>query len=406
MAAEAPTPSKFEILYQGALHKRGQVHRTWKQRWFVLQSDFKLRYYESKTKSEETFIDKPDRNVLGAIDALQIERIEVSALLDTDKSRIPKSIKLADKKGHDKEHDEALPSMQTSMISTASSSSRSLLISLVTSSRTYKLSAEDTHSFVEWLRNLDRYLYGGVVFESFLDKKGSDHKAFKRRYFAANRYRQIKYYNNEHRETLHGVIDLNDDSLSVQYSVNEHLIELRSEKRKWILYAKEEALYRKWAATLRSLKDSKSATVSFESLKSPSSSKPLQFETLDPALWAAPDEVVIDKKPGDVFREWIKAQKELKRGDQPTVCTLYGVRLKQMGKARRKGTTVADLQIYLKGAGVGRRTHFGTESADYTDNEWSDDEDEDDDDDDDEDLGTSLLTLHENIPTDTLLNEQ
>ena len=332
--------------------------------------------------------------MLGTIDSVDIERIEVAALLDTDKSQIPKTIKMADKKGAhgadkkaDHHEEEPLPPSPT-IRHKHSESSRSLLIYLVTSSRTYKLSASNSNSFVEWLQNLDRYLYGEVILESFLDKKGSDHKAFKQRYFAVNQYRQIKYYNNERRETLHGVIDLNDDTLSVQYSMNEHLIEIRSEKRKWILFAKEATLYRKWVSTLRSLMESQSTTPSGSTIVAlkgnPNASNLSSPDVLDPALWTTPSEVTIDRKSGDIFREWIKAQNEMKLGDQPTVCLLYGVRLKQMGKVRRKGTTVADLQTFLKGAGVGKRRKFGADSADYTDNEWSDDEDEDEEEDENE----------------------
>jgi len=374
MAAKALVSDERTVIYQGTLHKRGHVHRAWKERWFVLSSDFKLRYFESRSKSEQSAAD----HVLGTIDLLHIERVEVSALLDLDRSLIPKYFVNLDRdKGSvQKGKDDALPSGSTSMLQKYSESRRCLLMNLVTASRSYKVSASSSESLVEWLRNLDRYLYGGVVMESFLEKKGSDHKSYKRRYFAVNRYRQIKYFDNKFRETLHGVIDLNDAALSIQYSVNEQLIELRSEKRKWILFVEDVAVYKQWLSALRSLKPPHSSRSVPLQKGSPSTN------TLDPELWAAPSQVAVDRKDGDVLREWLKAQSELKRGDQPTVCMLYGVRLKQMGKARRKGTTVADLQIFLHHAGVGRRAHFGAD----TDNEWTDDEDEDEEEDEDSEI--------------------
>merc|ERR1719295_2402510 len=143
MAAKIHVPPKSTVLFQGALHKRGHVHRSWKERWFVLSSDFKLRYYESQSKSEQTFTEKQDRNVLGTIDSVDIERIEVAALLDTDKSQIPKTI-TEKKKDSDSHHEveanaqgsdaQTLPASHTTLKHKHSESSRSLLIYLVTSS--------------------------------------------------------------------------------------------------------------------------------------------------------------------------------------------------------------------------------------------------------------------------------
>ena len=240
------TPSSFKSsqhnrIYEGILFKRGKVNKAWKQRWFVMTGEFKLNYYETEKLSLETFIVNNDRNVLGSIDLLQIEKIEVSLIKELDLEQIPKYIKVAktESENNDNKHD------------------RFYLIHLVTSNRTYKLSANDSESFVKWLKYLFKYLYDGILFESYLDKKGEVNKKFKRRYFVLNKFKQLKYYNNADRECMHGFIDLNDPSISFNLPKDEfyfnqaNIIELISEKRTWVLASKEHKIFKEWIAYLR-----------------------------------------------------------------------------------------------------------------------------------------------------------
>merc|ERR1711879_610055 len=99
-----------------------------------------------------------------------------------------------------------------------------------------------------------------------------------------------------------------------------------------ILFAKDSALYRKWVSTLRSIKSPPPS--SLVTSKSPSSR-----DVLDPTL-----RTKVRMKQGDVFKEWMRAQQEMKEGNQPTVCMMNEVRLKRIGKIHRRATTVKDLQ--------------------------------------------------------------
>mmetsp|Transcript_41731 Transcript_41731/g.67118 ORF Transcript_41731/g.67118 Transcript_41731/m.67118 type:complete len:445 (-) Transcript_41731:253-1587(-) len=371
------TPSSIR-LYEGALLKRGKVNKSWKERWFVLTMQSRLNYYESHKLSQQTFTVNNDRNILGSIDLLTVERIQVSLIQNMDKKRIPKYIQVLD---NDKDD-------------------RSYLMHLVTSSRTYKLSANDGDSLLKWLHTLHQHLYQGIKYEGSLEKKGEVNKAFKRRYFVLYDNKLLKYYSNEERETMHGFIDLKDSSIALKvqssdFTANQdNVIELVSEKRKWVLKLPKDIdadVFREWIAYLQAeLTQSTPSKRSVVSMPQP-----------------LPD---IEKKPGEVHALWMKAQNEMQLGRQPTVIKEAGFRLNKLGKYRKTKTTVDNIQFLLD-VRTGRQTQnqqqqqqqqpaqsqspkqqpqlmetlsfraahgYGMDSADYTDNEMSDEQENDD----------------------------
>eukprot|EP01083_Nonionella_stella_P249259 862118_1 len=141
-----PTSNTRTTLYAGELHKRGKVNQAWKRRWFVLTKTFELEYYESKNKFNDG-----TKNVLGSIDLLQIQKIEISHFKDIELSSIPKYIKII--------NDEKIKD------------NRSFLIYLTTAKRVYKLSANNNIAFIEGLQYLHKQLYENIICESFLEKK-------------------------------------------------------------------------------------------------------------------------------------------------------------------------------------------------------------------------------------------
>ena len=357
MAQSQPTPivsASSVRLCEGALYKRGKVNKSWKSRWFVMNMNFELNYFESKGKSEETFI--VNRNVLGTIDLLQVEKIEVSLIGDISHDQIPKYIKVL---ANDKDD-------------------RSFLIHLVTNNRTYKLSANDSASFLKWLEFFHEYLYGGVLFESMLEKKGEVNKSFKKRYFVLNKFKQLKYYNNDDREILHGFIDLNDNTIELKlpqqdyYFGQDNYIELISEKRKWILKVEQADLFQEWIAYLSNL----------DEMEDVIASKVTTFIMNEKKEDDKKYVIQIERKDGDIFKEWIKAQNDIKLGKQPAIIKNNGYILNNPGKYRRQMSTVHDIQNLLDIRTSSRIRHraFGVDSADYTDNEMSDDSDDEDDD--------------------------
>ncbi len=223
------------------------MNTAWKQRWFELSSTFQLKYYETK-KSKGNI----NGNALGIIFLNQIERIEVSLVDQVTLSKLPKYIKVLNTNDNYFKYN------------------RSYLIDLITPNRTYKLSANDSQSFLKWIQYFHRYLYDQVIFESFLETKSEKNKTLNKTYFVLNdhqKYKHLKYFDNKERETLLGCIDLNDPSISLHAeSINNYnFIEIvfkKRKKHKLVLYAETE-IFRQWTAFLN-LNNSKYNLVNHE----------------------------------------------------------------------------------------------------------------------------------------------
>merc|ERR1719410_59673 len=96
-----------------------------------------------------------------------------------------------------------------------SKNSRSFIIHLVLSTRTYILSASNIDAFNEWIGVFYRYTFGDVLVESMgwkqSEKKRSYKKSsYKQRYLVLTQYQQIRVYTDEQRAKLHGIISVND----------------------------------------------------------------------------------------------------------------------------------------------------------------------------------------------------
>eukprot|EP01084_Bolivina_argentea_P148469 259550_1 len=364
MAATLPFMPTSVRLHEGLLFKRGKVNKSWKLRFFVMNRAFKLNYYETKRKSIETFTVNNDRNVLGTIDMLQIEKIEVSSLGSTTFASIPKYIQIAKPNAMEKQN-------------SSNSMQRSYFIDLVTANRTYRLSANDSTSFLNWLECFHKFLYSGLQFESYLDKKGEVNKAFKTRYFTLNQWKHLKYYDTDSRQTMFGIIDLNDPSYELNIEPTDHhcsnnsFIKLTSPPRTYILCAKTAELAQKWITVLSELDKEDEQNTKLETLSEGHNDDDTDEEK----------DTAIEKPPGEIWKKWLAAQEEIETGRQPMVCVTNGVRLEKVGPRRRHKTTVQDIQMLLDVRCLSpNRLHrytygYRDEHFDFTDNEMSDEED-------------------------------
>ena len=238
-------------LCQGLLHKRGKLNKGWKERYFILTDDLKLKYYESQSKLSESEMLGNDDNVFGIINILNVELIEIALIdinNDKDSIQIPKYVKLL------KNYKKTSANYNGKNNENGSIDNiRSNIIHLVLSSRTYILSANTKKDFNKWLSIFYKYIYDGVIFQSFGYKQGQKNKAFKKRYFVLNKYNQIKYYDNEYRNNHFGFIDLNDihsfntNNINVENAPNNnYLIELNGSKRIWILCFETSQILTEW----------------------------------------------------------------------------------------------------------------------------------------------------------------
>ena len=109
---------------------------------------------------------------------------------------------------------------------------------LVISNRTFIFSAIDSKAYLAWLNELCRVIYGGVVYEGWLHKMGHKYKSWKRRYFALNKYKQMKYFKDDTRKELLGMIDLNQCILITNgksYGNLKYTLEVQTPDRTWII---------------------------------------------------------------------------------------------------------------------------------------------------------------------------
>eukprot|EP01084_Bolivina_argentea_P233600 393412_1 len=225
------------LLHEGSLSKRGHLNTSWKDRWFILCDDLKVRYYESELNS--SMVVNHNKYVCGTIDLLTVHKMEVKVSKNTKASTIPKYTKIIRSDNKDKDK---------------------YIIRLISSSRTYILNAKQQSTFETWVHLFNKYIYGGIIYESYGYKLGNSINAsFKNRYLVINQYGQIKYYENEKRLQLHGWIDLNTiksfkrKKLQHNGAATEGLIELNDKNRMWLLCFETNEILMKWCQSLQYL---------------------------------------------------------------------------------------------------------------------------------------------------------
>ncbi len=64
----------------GCLFKRGNITKSWKNRYFALTDKFSLKYFESLKKATESEMKCNNKNVLGNIKLSDIHSIEVGLI--------------------------------------------------------------------------------------------------------------------------------------------------------------------------------------------------------------------------------------------------------------------------------------------------------------------------------------
>ena len=238
-------------IFEGSLHKRGKVNKSWKERWFVLNNDFKLKYYESKAKASDAEMLGNDKTVRGIIDLLKVEILKVALYKDCV---IPKHVQILSNVKETSANNSGKNNENGSI-----NNIRSYIIHLCLKHRTYVLSANTSSDFTKWLNLFCKYVYGGILFESYGYKEGGKNKSFKRRYFVINEYQQIKYYTLETRDDLKGFIDLNDihsfnvEDIESNSAPNSNLLELNGLKRTWTLCFESAELLRNWCKLFEKL---------------------------------------------------------------------------------------------------------------------------------------------------------
>ena len=203
-------------IYEGQLCKKGKYNKSWKNRWCSLctirEGDYVLEYYNSKM----------NKNLCGTVDLSQVFAVEVIADYDTSLiEKLPENI----------------------LLNTTIKTDKKWSFQVTTTNRKYIFAAFDPKSFFTWINHLDKYIYGGIIKQGWLMKKGDKNKGWKKRYFVLNEYKQIKYYSDFGKTSFCGTIHLNKVSSITNGKVYsdefKFTFQLITGKRIWILCAKD-----------------------------------------------------------------------------------------------------------------------------------------------------------------------
>ena len=211
--------------FEGKLSKKGKINKAWKERWFVLDEyEQKMEYYPNKQDAMD------HKHLCGTIDISMVQRIETLSSMEQIKMTEAKLLE---------EHKTILSKFIVP--NNNSKSNQPYSFQLVMSNRTFLFSAVDSKSYIAWLNELCRIVYGGVVREGMLKKLGFRNKSWKSRYFALNKYKQMKYYTDKTRSNFLGFINLNLCILITNgksYGVDlKHTINIKTPNRTWIICA-------------------------------------------------------------------------------------------------------------------------------------------------------------------------
>eukprot|EP01084_Bolivina_argentea_P259569 438014_1 len=237
--------SSSTVLFEEKLFKKGKIHKGWKHRWCVLKNENNLiilEYFDGKHA-------KYNRKFCGSINLSEAYGIDTIA--------DPYIISLI----------EHIP--DNVIIKEDIKSDKFYSFRIKTTKRKYVFAAFDQDTFLKWICLLDQIVYGNILKEGWLKKRGHTNKSWKKRYFVCNLYKQIKYYKDFNKKSLCGIIPLNKVNVinngKEKPHKNKFIFHLSSKNRTWDLCAKERQQRDEWKMIIQKIIDSnKVATVSID----------------------------------------------------------------------------------------------------------------------------------------------
>ena len=208
------------ILFEEKLCKKGKINKSWKNRWCVLRNknneDIVLEYYDGR-------FEKFNRKLCG--------KIQISLAYGIDIIADAQVISLI----------EQIP--DNVIIKEEIKCDKSFSFRIKTPNRKYIFSALDSNTFLKWIHIFDQIIYGGIIKQGWLKKRGGKNKSWKKRYFVINMYQQIKYYKDHNKKSLCGIIPLRKvikiNNGSTKPNKNKYVFHVATTDRTFILCARE-----------------------------------------------------------------------------------------------------------------------------------------------------------------------
>eukprot|EP01084_Bolivina_argentea_P163483 284405_1 len=249
MASESsPSKMKSEIIYESILLKRGKYQNTFKEKWFVLLSNYVLVYYSSESASKLDISTCAGRILLKDVNNFRIIYTDKKTLSSLNNNGCGVQIKssyleIIKSPSSDHEYNE----------------DNEYIMELDTIDRTYTFCSSNMFEFKQWIFYLENMIFGGIIYSGYLMKQGGKWKSWKKRWFILNNNQNIlllKYYQSNKLKIFKGSIDLllvtslcrgDEQTNGKKYTIELHT---PSTNRVWILAADTEIHRNMWIQKL------------------------------------------------------------------------------------------------------------------------------------------------------------
>ena len=220
-------PDLPELVHEGPLLKKGQ-RNSWKERWFVLFSNYQMLYYLDQNESNKA------TNLCGWIDLHDVWMINAASteesiinhipgymktsndghLFHGNKSKKKKSLEIGRKNKN--KNNNSLNNEQHEMI-------------LITSTQTFQLKNNDGDSFLKWILYLNNFVFNNkakILYQGWLYKKSErKRRQWKKRWIVIEDYtKAITYYEDDTRSSFRHYIalqDIVDDGIDINNKIHK-----------------------------------------------------------------------------------------------------------------------------------------------------------------------------------------
>eukprot|EP01084_Bolivina_argentea_P010658 19863_1 len=199
-------PDLPELVHEGPLFKRGQ-RNSWKERWFVLFSNYQLLYYLDQNESNKA------TNLCGWVDLHDVWMINAKSTEPSITNLIPSFMKPS-VENKSKKKKKSLEIGRKNK-NTKNKSKEEHEITFITSTDNINLKTSNGESFLKWILYLNKFVFdnrASILYQGWLWKKSErKRRQWKKRWIVIENYtKAITYYEDQTRSNFRHFIALAD----------------------------------------------------------------------------------------------------------------------------------------------------------------------------------------------------
>ena len=136
-------------LIEGILYKKGQINMSWKERYFILNENGIMKYYDNYNESKKNANNNSTKNNKNNNNFINLNEVKSFSIITEDV--------------------------------TSKKSDREFTFQLITISRTYTLSCQHIKEFNKWTKYIEKIVYGKVINKGYLFKLGVKRKKMEKK---------------------------------------------------------------------------------------------------------------------------------------------------------------------------------------------------------------------------------